>query len=263
MAPVGPVHAGHWFQEVQGPYAPVFQANSNSNVPVGQRRIDDRVGHPPHQQHHSEAYFGPPRQDYARLSAPNQVIAVNDSVSRTALHPTSPRVNRVYDNRGYGMETSRPLEAREPQVPVRQNQESEHFAPPQDDTQRRRIYADDFVRPVEVDEPEPLEYTIHRPRFQPHRVAGNMSHLSRVRVYNDVHRDPVADSRNPITTHGGHRRIAYHGVPHQEQGILDEPHRMVHGSRVPTTSFATRPYEQRHEGHVEFTQYVFLLLLII
>lgn len=254
VAPVGPVHTGRWIQEVQSPYTPVFPANSNPNGSVGQRHIDEYAGHNSHQ-HHSEAYLGPPQQDYARLSAPNHVVAVDDSAARTALHPSSSRMHHVYDGRGYGMDNIRPLEVREPQVSVRQNQESEHFAPPQDDTQRRRIYADDFVRPIGVDEPEPLEYAIHRPRFQSHRVAGNFSHLPRVRVYNDVHRDNVADARKPITTHG-HGRLAYHGMPPQEQAIFDEPHRAMHGSRVPTSSFAARPHEQRHEGHVEFTQYV-------
>lgn len=264
VAPVGPVHAGHWFKEVQRPYAPVFQANPDSNVSVGQRRIDDRTGLPPHQpQYHSDPYFGPPRQDYARLSGPNHVVAVDDSAARTNLHPSSPRVNRVYDGRGYGMDNTRPLEVREPQVSVRHNQENEHYVPPQDDPQRRRIYADDFVRPIEVGEPEPLEYTTHRPRFQPQRAAGNLSHPPRVRVYNDVQRDTVADSRNPVTTHGGHRRLAYHGVPPQEQPIFDESYRAMHGNRAPTTSFATWPYEQRHEGRVEFTQYAFFFFLFI
>lgn len=259
VASVDPLHAGRRLQEVQSPYTQVFQANTNPNVPVDQRRIGDRAGHTAHQ-HHSEAYPGLPQQAYARLSAPNHVVAVDDSVARAALHSSSPRIHRVYDGRGYGMDTIRPPEMREPQVSVWHNQENEHFAPPQDDTQRRRIYADDFVRPIGVDEPEPLEYAIHRPRFQSQRVAGNFSHPSRVRVYNDMHRDTVADARTPIATHG-HRRLAYHGVPPQEQAIFEEPHRATHGSRAPTSSFATRPYEQRHEGHVEFTQYAFLLLL--
>ena len=260
VAPVDPPRAGRWPQGVQNHSAQVFHVNPNPNVSMDQRCIDDRVGHAV-QHHPPEAYPRLPRQPSARFSVPSHTVTMDDNAAPPALHSSGQRMPRIYEGHCYSVDGLRPLEIPGPQVPSWQNQDSERFLPPQDAPHRKRIYADDFVRPVELDEPEPLEYTMHRPHFQAQRVAGTFSRPARIRVYNDMHRDTVADSSTPMIH--DHRRLDYRAAPTQEYAFFDDQNRATRGNRVFESSFATRPYDQRYGGPVEFTRYSFFFFILL
>ena len=260
VAPVDPPHGGRWPQGVHNPPAPVVHVNSNPHVSLDQRRVDNRVGHAVQQQP-PETYPGLLKQPSAHLSVPNHTIIMDDNTAPQALHSSGPGIPRVYEGHGYSVDGLRSLEMHGPAVSSWKNQDSERFVPPQDVPRRKRIYADDFVRPVGLDEPEPLEYTMHRPRFQTQRVAGTFSHPARARIHNDMHRDTVADARIPMTH--DHRRLDHRAAPSsQEYAAFGDQNRATRGNRVPESSFVTRPYDQRYGDPVEIIQYGFFIFVV-
>src|SRR5699024_6122877 len=114
--------------------------------------IDDRVGgHPTH--HHSS-------------------ITLDDNPTRPVLSSSDTRVPRTYHgDHNHNVDRLRSLHMPEPRILSWRNQDNERLIPSQDIPQRRNFYADDFVRPVGLHEPRPLEYTMQRPDIQAQRAT--------------------------------------------------------------------------------------------
>lgn len=239
VTPVDPHFARRWPERVQNPSVHAARVNTSSNIPVDGRRIDDRVGgHPAH--HHSS-------------------VTLDDNSQRPVLSSSDSRVPRTYHgDLNHSVDDLRSLHMPEPRILSWRNQDNERLIPSQDVSQRRNFYADDFVRPVGLHEPRPLEYTMQRPRIQAQRATEIIPHTQGAQVYDGKHnREEPVDTRSSMTYHGGRQPwLDYRAAPHShEYAILDDKDRTMRDSRLFESSFVPRHYEQRHEGFLDSTRY--------
>lgn len=238
VTPMDPHFAGRWPERVQNPSVHVAHANTSSNIPVDGRRIDDRVAHPAH--HHSS-------------------ITLDDNSQRPVLNSSDSRVPRTYHgDPNHSVDDLRSRHMPEQRILSWRNQDDERLISSQDFSQRRNFYADDFVRPVGLHEPRPLEYTMQRPPIQAQRATEIISHTQGARVYDGKHnREELVDTRSSMTYHGGRQPwLDYRAAPHShEYAILDDKDRTTRDNRLFESSFVPRHYEQRDEGILDATRY--------
>lgn len=244
VTPADQHFAGRWPERAQNHSVHAAHVNTNPSIPVDERRIDDRVGgHPTH--HHSS-------------------ITLDDKSTLPVLNSSDTRVPRTYhgDN-NHGVDGLRSLHMPGPRILSWRNQDNERLMPSQDVSQRRNFYADDFVRPVGLHEPRPLEYTMQRPHIQAQRATEIIPHTPGARVYDGQHnREEPVDTRPSIA----YRQpwLDYRAAPHShEYAILDDRDRWnMRDSRLFESSFVPRHYEQRHEGFLDSTRYDYSIKIL-
>lgn len=235
VAPTGFPSAERWPQKHRDP---PIHANPSSEL---ERRVDGQRVYPTHS-HPAKVSTG----SYAFPLTSAHAVAVDDSPRRSMQVSFDPKAPPVYHG-DQDYSRSRPLEFSQTQVPTWRNRDDEHFA---DVSNRRHLYADDFVRPVGLYEPEPPEYTMQRPR-----VAETSSHPSRLRVYDGKHKDGLIDARTPVTYHD-HRPLDRRAEPLHGYATFEDPHRPLGSDRVFEPSSAPGLYhKQRYEGSLDSARY--------
>lgn len=235
VAPTGFPSAECWPQKHRDP---PIRANPSSEF---ERRVDGQRVYPAHS-HPSKVSTG----SYAFPLTSAHAVAVDDSSRRSVQVSFDPKAHPVYHG-DQDYSRSRPLGFSQTQMPTWRNRDDEHFA---DVSNRRHLYADDFVRPVGLYEPEPLEYTMQRSR-----VAETSSHSSRLRVSDGKHRDGLIDARTPVTYHD-HRPLDRRAEPPHGYATFEDSHRPLESDRV----FEPLPvpdiyHKQRYERSLDSARY--------
>ncbi|BCR87006.1 DUF2293 domain-containing protein [Aspergillus chevalieri] len=234
ITPTGLSTTGCWPQHRGSP----VHANPSFEL----RRVDGQKVYAAHS-HSAEVSKG----SYAIPSTPAHAVAVDDSHRRPVQISFDPKAPPFHlGNHDYSR--SRLLEDSQLQAPTWRDRDDERFT---DISNRRHLYADDFVRPVPY-EPEPLEYTMQRPR------VAETSHPSRVWVHDGEHRDGHIDTRAPVT-YRDHRPLDHRAAPFHGYATFEDTHRPLGSDRVLGSSSQKQQYEEswnsaRHvHSHSQYT----------
>lgn len=244
-APVDLPSAGRWPRRYRN--SPVNTAYINpSSEFLDRTRVDCQGVYPAHS-HPAEVFPGPSKESYALPSTSTHAVAVDDNSMRPMQVSSDSRPPPVYHGK-HDYVRSRPLEIPQPQAPTWRNRDDERLV---DISHRRNIYADDFVRPVGLYEPEPLEYTMQRPL-----VAETVSHSSRARIYDEKHRNGLVGTRVPVAYHDRRPWLDHRTAPSHGYATYEDPHRPLGDDRILEPSSVPDLYhKQRYEGSLDTARY--------
>lgn len=235
VAPTGFPFAEHWSQKHRDPR---IHAELSSEL---ERHVDGQRVYPAHSRPAKV-----PTGSYAFPLTSAHAIAVDDGSRQSMQVSFDPKAPPVYHG-DQNHSRSGPIEYSQTQVPTWQNRDDEHFA---NISNRRHLYADDFVRPVDLYEPEPLEYTMQRPR-----VAETSSHSSRLRFYDGKHRDELIDARTPVAYQDRRPLDRRAELPHG-YATFEDPHRRLGSDSIFESSSAPGLYhERRYRRSLDFVRY--------
>ncbi|XHF96971.1 hypothetical protein AWENTII_000581 [Aspergillus wentii] len=248
LAPVDlPRFIGRHPDRVQDSFFFPSSSHVNPEILVGPRHFDDP-------RYETGLYTRPrsPQQKQSHtFSNTSYAVPTGDGTGRTApVYSADPRPHRVYnEDRNFNIDGLRPVEAPEPHITALRNNTSDCLLVPREAPQRRQIYADDFVRPVDLHEPGPLEYTMQRPRLRTSRVAETVPQPPNLRVYNDHNRELPSSMVSKV--HPNRSRLDSRVV----QSGLEYPEATHRGSKIFDYSSAARHDERLYEGPLDSARY--------
>lgn len=220
ITPTGLSTTGCWPQHRGSP----VHAKPNSEL----RRADGQRVYPTHGHP-----VGMPKGSYTIPPTPAHAIAVDDSFRRPVQISFDQKTPSTYHG-GHEYGRSRLLGNSQPQAPTWRDRDDERFI---EISNRRHLYADDFVRPVGPYEPEPLEYTMQRPHI------AETSHPSKARFYNGEHRDGHIDTRTPAT-YRGHQPLDHRAAPSHGYTTFEDLRKPLGSGRVLESSSQQQWHEE-------------------
>ncbi|KAI9928511.1 hypothetical protein MW887_001725 [Aspergillus wentii] len=250
LAPVDlPRFIGRHPDRVQDSFFFPSSSHVNPEILVGPRHFDDP-------RYETGLYTRPrsPQQKQSHtFSNTSYAVPTGDGTGRTApVCSADPRPHRVYnEDRNFNIDGLRPVEAPEPHITALRNNTSDCLLVPREAPQRRQIYADDFVRPVDLHEPGPLEYTMQRPRLRTSRVAETVPQPPNLRVYNDHNRELPSSMVSKV--HPNRSRLDSRVV----QSGLEYPEATHRGSKIFDYSSAARHDERLYEGPLDSARQIY------